>query len=165
MHLNTNNTHTCSWSVAHVQSPHLHTRTQLTTVRSLIFHVLLQGCMYQFVSNATLPYVQRYLGVNGEGYQNLLTVQQCAWAMKGFIGSASDIAPIFGYSKTPYLIAFAALGSVACAFLAMLDLRCGSEIVHLIIIHTPQSGVRVRDKEECVSVCVRVRACRFVYLA
>lgn len=62
-------------------------------------------------------YIYALYGLNASAMQIFTGVTQLPWAMKPFIGLLSDVCPILGYSKAPYIIIFSMTG-VGAMFVA-----------------------------------------------
>lgn len=77
---------------------------------------LLKGFVVSFSSQAD-PYLYKSYGVPAPKMQIFTSVGMLPWAMKPVIGLVSDIFPVFGYNKAPYIVVTSIIG-VAC-FLAI----------------------------------------------
>jgi len=70
-----------------------------------------------FVDNLTTssyPYIYRKYHVPATRVQIYEGVQRMPWAFKPIIGLLSDLVPIAGYNKAPYMMIFTVCGIVAC---------------------------------------------------
>ena len=85
-------------------------------------HLAVKGFLYQAVQTAALPYFMDYLGCSPMEYQAMIIIVWTPWAMKGVIGIFSDLFPILGYHKRPYIAASAILGTAVLLLLAALPL-------------------------------------------
>jgi len=77
---------------------------------------LLKGFSEHF-SGKAIPYMLKYYSVPAPQAQVFLGVASLPWAMKPIIGVMSDVFPICGYNKAPYMIVTSILGVVAFACL------------------------------------------------
>ena len=92
-------------------------------------HLAVKGFLYQAVQTAALPYFMDYLGCSPMEYQAMIIIVWTPWAMKGVIGIFSDLFPILGYHKRPYIAASAILGTAVLLLLAALPLaRAGPAV-------------------------------------
>ena len=92
-------------------------------------HLAVKGFLYQTVATAALPYFMNYLGCSPQEYQAMIIVAWTPWSMKGVIGILSDLFPVLGYHKRPYIVASAILGTAVLLLLATLPLaRAGPSV-------------------------------------
>jgi hypothetical protein len=75
---------------------------------------LLKGVVQQFQTSSVMWLLREYR-VNGPQLQVYVSIANSAWALKPLIGMVSDLMPIYGYRKAPYVVMAACIG-VACAF-------------------------------------------------
>lgn len=73
---------------------------------------LLKGFVFTF-SQRAVPYLYEAYGVPAPQAQVFNGVVQLPWAMKPIVGLLSDILPIFGYNKAPYMVITSVLGIAA----------------------------------------------------
>lgn len=73
---------------------------------------LVKGFFKDFVGKAE-PYLYKLYHVPGTQTQIYSGVTSLPWAMKPILGLASDIFPICGYNKAPYMLVTSILGVVA----------------------------------------------------
>lgn len=73
---------------------------------------LLKGFAAAFSSQAD-PYLYKSYGVPAPKMQIFMSVGMLPWAMKPVIGLISDVFPILGYNKAPYMLLTSCIG-VAC---------------------------------------------------
>lgn len=66
------------------------------------------------------PYLYRSYNVPAPEMQIFTTVAMIPWAMKPAMGLASDILPIGGFNKAPYVLMAAVLGVVACLVIGLI---------------------------------------------
>jgi len=86
----------------------------------LIFvHQHLQKGFLSGLKGAAVPYLYKAYAVAAPQVQVFSGVTQLPWAMKPLIGLASDLLPIGGYSKVPYVGATTLIGIAACAVVAL----------------------------------------------
>jgi len=81
---------------------------------SLLFVV--QHLMRGFVDNFTLqaqPYIYRSYHIPAPQMQIYQGITQLPWALKPVIGLMSDVVPIGGYNKGPYMLIASVLGALA----------------------------------------------------
>ena len=88
------------------------------TIQLLVMYLLVKGVMNSGIYLVTLPFCQKVLGVTGEDCQTLSAIAATPWALKGAIGVASDLVPLFGYHKLSFIILTACMGTVAVVLLA-----------------------------------------------
>lgn len=74
---------------------------------------LIKGFLNSFVGAAT-PYLFKIYALPAAQTQIYSGVIQLPWAMKPVIGLVTDIFPIRGYNKSPYMLFSAILGVLAC---------------------------------------------------
>lgn len=81
------------------------------------YHHVLKGfvLMYTFTS---FDWVLASHHVRGPRLQALKTIALLPWVLKPVLGITSDMFPIFGRSKAPYVILVTLIGCPACAFIA-----------------------------------------------
>lgn len=73
---------------------------------------ILKGFVHHFAGQA-VPYLYRSYHVPAPQMTMYSGITELPWALKPIIGLASDICPIFGYNKGPYMILTSILGMVA----------------------------------------------------
>ncbi|CEM16026.1 unnamed protein product [Vitrella brassicaformis CCMP3155] len=78
-----------------------------------------KGILWSFIWLGQLPYYKE-IGIDGSSYQTLFFVALMPWAMKGLFGVMSDVQPLFGYHKRPYLVIGAISATAAALLLAVL---------------------------------------------
>ena len=83
-------------------------------------YLLVKGVLNSGLYLVMLPFCQKSLGVSGEDCQTLSAIAATPWALKGAIGVASDLIPLFGYHKLSFILISACIGSVAIFSLAAL---------------------------------------------
>mmetsp|Transcript_9453 Transcript_9453/g.19960 ORF Transcript_9453/g.19960 Transcript_9453/m.19960 type:complete len:564 (+) Transcript_9453:71-1762(+) len=75
-----------------------------------------KGFMWAFV-HTSVEWVYRDMGVPGPQMQIYRAVAWLPWSMKPVFGVLSDMVPIMGYRKTPYILAVSVAASAALAHL------------------------------------------------
>jgi len=83
-----------------------------------ICYICLKGSLNIFVNNVMLAVYKRH-GLEGELYQLHSTVAYSPWAMKGLIGTVSDLLMIRGFKKRWYQIMITVLGVASTGTLVM----------------------------------------------
>merc|ERR1719359_2068386 len=71
-----------------------------------------KGFASAFAGRAT-PYLYKNYGVPAPQMQIFGGITQLPWAMKPIIGLLSDVCPINGYNKAPYILLTSAVGAWA----------------------------------------------------
>jgi len=64
---------------------------------------ILKGFVTSF-SGSAVPYLYKTYHVSGPQVQIFSSVSKLPWAIKPVIGLISDVCPIFGYNKAPYIL-------------------------------------------------------------
>jgi len=85
-----------------------------------ICYTCLKGGLNIFVNNVMLAVYKRH-GMHGEFYQLHSTVAYSPWAMKGIIGTTSDLFMIRGFKKRWYQIIITLLGIASCSALCITE--------------------------------------------
>lgn len=70
----------------------------------------IQKGLVQQMRNSSIMWLFRDYGVNGPRMQVLHGVASAAWALKPIIGMVSDLLPIGGYNKAPYVVLASLIG-------------------------------------------------------
>eukprot|EP00928_Gymnodinium_smaydae_P009542 TRINITY_DN13577_c1_g7_i1.p1 TRINITY_DN13577_c1_g7~~TRINITY_DN13577_c1_g7_i1.p1 ORF type:complete len:545 (-),score=115.44 TRINITY_DN13577_c1_g7_i1:257-1891(-) len=102
---------------------------------------LLKGFANVLVQRAT-PYMYKLYGVPAPQAQIFGGVTQLPWALKPIIGLVSDLVPILGFNKAPYMGIVSVLGGIALASAAFLPqnvLTVGLFVVCLFMAALQQS--------------------------
>ena len=73
--------------------------------------------------------------VKGPRMQVFTGITGLPWAMKPIIGLMSDMFPMRGYNKGPYMLLSSVLGACACATLGF---SSGPEAMSLLVTHIKQ---------------------------
>jgi len=73
---------------------------------------LIKGIVHQFQAAAVMWLLREYK-VSGPQMQILLGVANSAWALKPVLGCISDMLPVMGWRKAPYVI-ITSIGGVVC---------------------------------------------------
>lgn len=81
---------------------HRHFGFQLLSLLFVVQH-LLKGFVHTLLGQAE-PYVFRLYHVPGPEMQIYQGIASLPWALKPILGLISDVIPIFGYNKAPYMI-------------------------------------------------------------
>merc|ERR1719217_1533383 len=92
---------------------------------------LLKGFARDFALKAD-PYIYKLYHVPANRMQVYQGVTQLPWAMKPIIGLVSDIFPIRGYNKAPYMCATSAIG-VATFLMVGLTTEASLPITGLVV--------------------------------
>ncbi|CAE7248883.1 unnamed protein product [Symbiodinium natans] len=96
---------------------------------------LLKGFTFSLLLKAT-PYFFRHYKVAAPQVQIFSGVVGLPWAMKPIVGLTSDVAPIFGYHKAPYIIGASICSSFAfmvLSFWTATSISVG--VVCLVLVH------------------------------
>jgi len=80
---------------------------------------LLKGFVTSFVGQAD-PYLYKSYGVPAPRMQVFTSITSLPWAMKPVIGLISDVFPVFGYNKAPYILMSTLFGATAFACVGLL---------------------------------------------
>eukprot|EP00929_Paragymnodinium_shiwhaense_P074098 TRINITY_DN37904_c0_g2_i1.p1 TRINITY_DN37904_c0_g2~~TRINITY_DN37904_c0_g2_i1.p1 ORF type:complete len:698 (-),score=113.59 TRINITY_DN37904_c0_g2_i1:74-2167(-) len=72
---------------------------------------ILKGVVQQFQASAVMWLLREYR-VSGPSMQVYVSVSNSAWALKPIIGLISDLVPVLGYRKAPYIILTAFIGII-----------------------------------------------------
>lgn len=72
---------------------------------------ILKGVVQQFQASAVMWLLREYR-VTGPTMQVYVSVSNSAWALKPLIGLVSDLVPVLGYRKAPYIILTAFIGII-----------------------------------------------------
>mmetsp|Transcript_45827 Transcript_45827/g.84037 ORF Transcript_45827/g.84037 Transcript_45827/m.84037 type:complete len:577 (+) Transcript_45827:73-1803(+) len=78
----------------------------------------LKGFAYAFAEQAT-PYLYRIYNVPAPQVQIYSGVTGLPWAMKPIVGLLSDVLPIAGYNKAPYMMITSALGAAGALYIGL----------------------------------------------
>lgn len=70
-----------------------------------------KGLMLMLLELVALPLFVRHYGVSIERYQSYLLAVMTPWSLKPLIGLVSDLVPIGGWNKLPYILAATAVGT------------------------------------------------------
>jgi len=70
---------------------------------------ILKGVVHQFMHSSVM-WLMRDYKVSGPQAQVYMSVASSAWALKPMIGMTSDLVPIWGYRKAPYVIISSLIG-------------------------------------------------------
>mmetsp|Transcript_103572 Transcript_103572/g.163530 ORF Transcript_103572/g.163530 Transcript_103572/m.163530 type:complete len:562 (+) Transcript_103572:104-1789(+) len=86
----------------------------------LLFSIqhLLKGFVFEFYRKAN-PYIFKLYHIPAPQAQVYVGVASLPWALKPMIGLMSDICPIWGYNKAPYLIGATICGVSALSYLGL----------------------------------------------
>eukprot|EP00933_Yihiella_yeosuensis_P045775 TRINITY_DN4119_c0_g2_i1.p1 TRINITY_DN4119_c0_g2~~TRINITY_DN4119_c0_g2_i1.p1 ORF type:complete len:560 (-),score=62.74 TRINITY_DN4119_c0_g2_i1:206-1885(-) len=84
-------------------------------VALLFVHQHLQKGFLSAWTGAGIPYIFKEYAVPAGRVQVLNGVSRLPWAMKPIVGMASDMFPVLGYNRVPYIVATCAVGIAACA--------------------------------------------------
>jgi folate/biopterin transporter len=79
---------------------------------------LLKGVTQQFQSSSIMWLFREY-GVSGPQMQIYASVSNSAWALKPIIGLVSDLVPISGLRKAPYIVISSCVGVVCAATIGL----------------------------------------------
>mmetsp|Transcript_5904 Transcript_5904/g.10544 ORF Transcript_5904/g.10544 Transcript_5904/m.10544 type:complete len:584 (-) Transcript_5904:49-1800(-) len=79
---------------------------------------LLKGFINEFTAPA-IQYIYKNYQVAGPQMQIYKGVTHLPWAMKPVIGLLSDVLPIFGFNKSPYILIVAVMGTAATAAIGL----------------------------------------------
>ncbi|GAB0489063.1 hypothetical protein MMPV_000279 [Pyropia vietnamensis] len=83
-----------------------------------------KGVVNVLTYSAFIPFMRNAVGVtNAAQVQAFFTVARLSWSLKPLIGGVSDMLPLWGYHKRPYLLGAAAVGTAAAIALAAAPLR------------------------------------------
>jgi folate/biopterin transporter len=104
--------------VQYFQNLQYHFGCRLLVLLFVVQH-LLKGFSYSLVGQAT-PYLYRSFGVPAPQMQIFSGISQLPWAMKPIIGLVSDVFPIAGYNKAPYMLMASVVGVFAFLYLGLL---------------------------------------------
>ena len=104
-----------------------------------------KGALYGFLTSGMLPFFRTYLGVSGSRLQAFQTVALAPWSMKAFIGLVSDIVPIRGYFKLPYLFFAAIFATIAFYLLTFVPLSESNAEFAALLFFFGHFGVVVVD--------------------
>lgn len=85
---------------------------RLLVLLSVVQHGL-KGFGDSFVGQAT-PYIFKAYHVSGPLVQIYTGVARLPWSMKPIMGLCSDVLPVCGYKKAPYMLGASVLGFLAC---------------------------------------------------
>jgi len=66
------------------------------------------------------PYLLKAYHVPGPQMQIVSGIVKLPWALKPIIGLVSDVMPIGGYNKAPYMLVTSVLGALACVLIGLL---------------------------------------------
>jgi len=81
---------------------------------------LLKGFVMSLAGQAE-PYLMRKYGVPAPQMQIYSGITQLPWALKPIIGLISDVFPIMGYNKAPYLVIVSCFGTVAYLLIGLMS--------------------------------------------
>jgi folate/biopterin transporter len=70
---------------------------------------LIKGVVQQFQTSSVMWLLREYR-VDGPQMQVFVSMANSAWALKPLIGMVSDLVPIYGYRKAPYIVITACIG-------------------------------------------------------
>lgn len=87
--------------------------TKLLLLLFSVQHVL-KGIVWQYQA-AAMMWVFREYSISGPTMQVYSSISSSAWALKPIVGMASDLVPIFGRHKAPYIIITSTIGVVCTA--------------------------------------------------
>jgi hypothetical protein len=76
---------------------------------------LIKGVVQQFQTSSVMWLLREYR-IDGPQLQVYVSIANSAWALKPMIGMVSDLMPVFGLRKAPYVIMTSCVG-VVCAFI------------------------------------------------
>jgi len=82
-----------------------------------------KGLAASLSGSAALPLFMNYYGVSIERFQAYSIAVMTPWSMKPLFGLASDLLPIRGRCKVPYMLMSAAVGTACMAALVVLIIR------------------------------------------
>lgn len=89
-----------------------------------------------------LQFMMRSYGtLSASRIQVLRTIAVSAWALKPLFGMLSDVVPLAGYHKRPYIAAATLLSMVACLALALLSPLSPSAVTILVFVVFAQVAV------------------------
>jgi hypothetical protein len=74
---------------------------------------LLKGVMQQFQTSSVMWLLKEYQ-IDGPQLQIFVSIANSAWALKPMIGIVSDLFPLFGRRKAPYVIMASCIGVACC---------------------------------------------------
>jgi len=77
---------------------------------------MLKGIVQQFQA-ASVMWLFRDYSISGPRMQVYMSISCSAWALKPIIGMVSDLMPIKGYHKAPYVIITSLIGVTCCAMI------------------------------------------------
>lgn len=72
---------------------------------------MLKGVVQQFQASSVMWLLREYR-ISGPQMQVYVSISNSAWALKPIIGMISDLFPVFGYRKAPYVILTSIIGVV-----------------------------------------------------
>lgn len=116
---------------------------ELMALLFVVQHVL-KGLVFSFSGQAE-PYLFRAYGVPAPQMQIYAGVAGLPWAMKPIIGLVSDVLPICGYNKSPYMLLTTVLGTIALACIAFLTEDTMSIRVAIICLFLAQLQMSTCD--------------------
>ena len=70
----------------------------------LYLHFLFQGFVLKTLFSIIYPFYANYLNLDGHQYRAASTLPLAAWSLKTIIGVVSDVWPISGQRRRPYMI-------------------------------------------------------------
>lgn len=87
----------------------------------IIFYIqhMSKGFVYQMSQSAT-PYLLKIVHISGSQSNEIGCIQNLPWAIKPMMGLLSDLVPIAGIKKMPYMLFSTALGIAASLWLGIL---------------------------------------------
>jgi len=85
----------------------------------LVVQHLVKGFAHAF-SGQAIPYLYRSLKVPAPQVQIFGGIASLPWAMKPILGLISDIFPVNGYHKAPYMLLVSIFGAAACLYIGLL---------------------------------------------
>mmetsp|Transcript_92659 Transcript_92659/g.241400 ORF Transcript_92659/g.241400 Transcript_92659/m.241400 type:complete len:610 (-) Transcript_92659:101-1930(-) len=99
----------------------------------LLFAVqhLLKGFVSSFCGQAD-PYLYRTYHVPAPQVQIFSGITQLPWAMKPILGLVSDVCPIAGYHKGPYMLLTSLVGAVSFAYIGIVP-QSGLPVTMLVV--------------------------------
>lgn len=119
---------------------------------------LLKGFANSFMAMGE-PYLFKSYGVPAPRMQVYQGVTGLPWAMKPIIGLVSDIFPIFGYNKAPYMFLVSALGALACLAIGCIEQEELSVTMLVICLFLFTMQISATDLLSEAKYAEKMRAC------
>eukprot|EP00413_Alexandrium_margalefii_P046782 CAMPEP_0204605798 /NCGR_PEP_ID=MMETSP0661-20131031/58700_1 /ASSEMBLY_ACC=CAM_ASM_000606 /TAXON_ID=109239 /ORGANISM="Alexandrium margalefi, Strain AMGDE01CS-322" /LENGTH=566 /DNA_ID=CAMNT_0051617065 /DNA_START=11 /DNA_END=1711 /DNA_ORIENTATION=+ len=110
----------------------------------LLFSVqhLMKGFALSFYGQAT-PYIYRSYHIPAPQVQIFSGIASLPWAMKPILGLISDMFPIYGYNKSPYMLLVSVFGTVGFLYVGLMphDMTSITVVVVCFVVFSLQCSV------------------------